>query len=188
MFDSPRALDEDIFALFGSIYVPVYFIEGNHDVHVGADPIKQAMKDYGIYVLDNNMVHHGEWAIIGLNHMNADAKKHNVHVRDTKHTVQSTIEKLKPDSAKPTILLHHSPDGLQYAADAGVDLFLTGHTHGGQMFPITLLAQLMFTYNKGCYKVDNMHAYVCSGTGTFGPPVRIGTTSELCVIQCVPIV
>lgn len=186
MFDSRRALHEDIFATFAQIQAPIYFIEGNHDVHVDVAAIKQAMRDHGVTVLENEITQFGELTIIGLNHMAADAQTRNVHVRDMTHTVQSVLEELSPDPDAPTVLLHHSPDGLNYAAAAWADLFLAGHTHAGQLFPITYLAKYLFTYNRGRYVVDGMDAYICSGTGTFWPAVRIATRSEICVLELVP--
>ncbi|USN57657.1 MAG: metallophosphoesterase [Candidatus Peribacteria bacterium] len=186
MFDSRRALHEDIFATFAQIQAPIYFIEGNHDVHVDVEAIKQAMRDHSVTVLENETAQFGELTIIGLNHMAADAQTRNVHVHDMTHTVQSVLEELAPDPNAPTVLLHHSPDGLQHAAAAGVDLFLAGHTHAGQLFPITLLAKQLFTYNRGHYVVNGMDAYICSGTGTFGPVVRVATRSEICVLELVP--
>jgi predicted MPP superfamily phosphohydrolase len=186
MFDSRRALHEDIFAVFAELEAPVYFIEGNHDVHVNVSAIKKAMKKHGAIVLENEQVQCGELTIIGLNHMAADAENRNVHVLDMTHTVQSVLEEMKPDTDAPTVLLHHSPDGIKYAAAAGVDLFLAGHTHAGQLFPITLFAKYLFTYNRGRYLVDGMDIYICSGTGTFGPAARIGTRSEIGVLKLVP--
>ncbi|MFI3317379.1 MAG: hypothetical protein SNF93_07440, partial [Rikenellaceae bacterium] len=83
-----------------------------------------------------------------------------------------------------SILLHHNPVGATYAAENGINLYLAGHTHAGQLFPATLVAGLMFEYNKGLYEYDeNMQIYVSQGTGTFGPPMRLGTHSELTIIN-----
>ena len=86
----------------------------------------------------------------------------------------------------PLILLHHGPAGIKYAAEAGVDLYLAGHTHGGQMFPATLVARAIFEYNKGLHKFRNTYIHVCEGTGTFGPPMRVGTISEMTILNLIP--
>lgn len=88
------------------------------------------------------------------------------------------------DPTLPSILLHHNPVGAKYAAENGINLYLAGHTHAGQIFPATLVAKMMFEYNKGLYKYDdNMQIYVSQGTGTFGPPMRLGTHSELTILH-----
>jgi predicted MPP superfamily phosphohydrolase len=67
----------------------------------------------------------------------------------------------------------------------GIDLMLAGHTHGGQMFPATLISQVLFPFNKGLYVQGNTQIYVSQGAGTFGPRLRLGTRNEITQIKLV---
>jgi predicted MPP superfamily phosphohydrolase len=100
--------------------------------------------------------------------------------------LETTLPKLKLNPDLPTVAFHHSPIGIEYFHEAGVDVLIAGHTHGGQMFPWTLLAPLQFPYTKGRYTYKGMQIYVSQGAGTFGPPLRIGTSNELSHIVLVP--
>lgn len=83
-------------------------------------------------------------------------------------------------------MLHHSPDGVRYAHKKGVDLYLAGHTHAGQLFPITLIAGMIYKFNKGLYNYNGTKVFVSQGAGTFGPPMRTGTHSEITVVRLIP--
>lgn len=87
------------------------------------------------------------------------------------------------DQRKPIILLNHEPNGLQEAADAGVDLMLCGHTHAGQFFPLTIVQPFAWENYWGIKKIDNMYSIVTSGIGVYGPAVRVGTNSEVMQIK-----
>ncbi len=122
--------------------------------------------------------------IVGLDYMIPDKNTYDIHEINNENTIESALPAVGIDRSRTTILLHHNPVGAKYAADNGVNLYLAGHTHAGQLFPATIVAAMMFEYNKGLYKYDdNMQIYVSQGTGTFGPPMRLGTDSELTIIN-----
>jgi len=83
------------------------------------------------------------------------------------------------DMNRPVILMDHQPVHLEEAAEAGVDLQLSGHTHGGAVFPATLVNDRLFEIARGYGRKMNTQYYVTSGVGVWAPPVRIGTTSEI---------
>ncbi|GHV69122.1 hypothetical protein FACS1894199_17360 [Bacteroidia bacterium] len=87
------------------------------------------------------------------------------------------------DSSKPRIVLDHQPFHLEEAEENGVSLQVSGHTHDGQFFPITLLVRSMYENAHGYSKRGRTHYYVSSGLGLWGPPYRIGSQSELVVIR-----
>lgn len=87
------------------------------------------------------------------------------------------------DLAKPVIIIDHQPRELQELADAGVDLDLCGHTHDGQTFPGNLTARFFWENPCGYLQKGAMHNIVTSGAGVFGPDMRLGTRSEICVIR-----
>lgn len=100
--------------------------------------------------------------------------------------MKSILPGIPTDPDLPTILLHHSPDGIQYANEKGVDLYLTGHTHAGQLFPVTLIGELIYTYNKGLHDYNGTKIFVGEGAGTFGPPMRVGSHSTITVFDLKP--
>ena len=83
----------------------------------------------------------------------------------------------------PIILLDNTPFGLEEAEINGISLQLSGHTHHGQMFPLNLITKLIYEVSWGYKKKDNTHYYVSCGVGTWGPPVRLGSESEIVNIK-----
>jgi len=83
------------------------------------------------------------------------------------------------------ILLAHQPGDVEHATKYGFDLQLSGHTHGGQYFPFSLLVQMAHPFLKGLHKRDNTWIYINQGTGYWGPPFRIGTEPEITEIVLV---
>jgi predicted MPP superfamily phosphohydrolase len=84
------------------------------------------------------------------------------------------------------ILLAHQPRAYKAAAQAGVHLQLSGHTHGGQFFPWSLIVALAQRYYKGLSKFENTWIYVNRGTGYWGPPIRFAIPAEISFIRLVP--
>ena len=82
----------------------------------------------------------------------------------------------KPDVK---ILLAHQPKDVEHAVRYKFDLQLSGHTHGGQYFPFSLLVQMVHPFLKGLHKRKNTWVYINQGTGYWGPPLRIGTEPEI---------
>ena len=87
------------------------------------------------------------------------------------------------DPTKPIIVMNHQPFNLQAAADAKVDLHLSGHTHNGQLWPFNYLTEAIFELSWGFLKKGDTNFYVSSGFGTWGPPVRIGNRPEVVVFK-----
>jgi uncharacterized protein len=87
------------------------------------------------------------------------------------------------DMRRPVILMDHQPLDLRQAEDAGVDLQVSGHTHGGQMFPFTLINKLVYEKDKGSYRRGATQYDISEGAGFWGPPFRIGSRSEIVRIR-----
>jgi predicted MPP superfamily phosphohydrolase len=187
LFDGRIRLTKDELAPLTQLKAPVYFIEGNHDRYTGVNVIKDYLRQLHINVLENEIANFGELQVIGLNHMLADSAAYNMHAAGNSSTIKGTLENLPVNKNKPAILLHHSPDGIKYASQNGIDLYLAGHTHAGQLFPIKYIAGLIFEYNKGLHEFNGTKLFVSQGAGTFGPPMRVGTISEMTVIDLVPV-
>jgi hypothetical protein len=83
----------------------------------------------------------------------------------------------------PKILLDHTPFKLEQAEQNGMDLQLSGHTHHGQIWPVNLITKMIYEISWGYKKKGETHYYISSGAGTWGPPVRIGSSSEIVNIR-----
>ena len=186
LFDGRINLSKENLAPLSELKTPVFFVEGNHDKYTGVQIIKDYLREIGVRVLENEIVNWNGIQIIGLNHMRADNEALNIHATDKYMTIRNVLEKLSIDRLNPAILLHHSPDGIKYANQHGVDLYLAGHTHAGQLFPIKYIANLIFEYNKGLHSFEETKLFVSQGAGTFGPPMRIGTKSEITLLHLKP--
>ena len=97
--------------------------------------------------------------------------------------MKNVLSKDDLDPSKPPIVLYHTPTELEATADAGVGLQLSGHTHAGQMLPFNYLVRLMFRYMNGIYKYKDTYLYVSPGTGTWGPPMRLGSRCEITALD-----
>jgi predicted MPP superfamily phosphohydrolase len=80
---------------------------------------------------------------------------------------------------RASIVLFHQPLGYPRLAEMGVGLVLSGHTHGGQLWPVSWLGRWLYPYNAGHYQIGESHFYVSRGTGTWGPPMRLGVPPEI---------
>ncbi|MDD4150946.1 MAG: metallophosphoesterase [Bacteroidales bacterium] len=183
--DSRYALKPQYFESLKNINAPVLFVNGNHDKNTGDKQIKDLLKRYDVKVLENEVFSFEGLQIVGLNHMLADTNSLNMHATAKSQTIKSVLSNLELDKASTKILMHHSPDGIEYADKAGIDIYLSGHTHAGQLFPIIFINELIFDYNKGLHKKGNTSIFVSQGIGTFGPPIRIGTHSEIVVFDLI---
>ncbi|WEK55869.1 MAG: metallophosphoesterase [Candidatus Cohnella colombiensis] len=152
----------------------VYAILGNHEYYGGhIEQYVQKMKEIGIRVLQDEVVElHDSLYIVGRKDKTAESTGPEGRV-----AVGELTADLMKD--KPIILLDHQPTMFQQAADAGVDLMLSGHTHRGQYVPNHLFTKRLFELDWGYMRKHAMHVIVSSGFGFWGPPVRLGSRSEI---------
>jgi len=187
MFDSKAYFEKgkDVLAAFRTLNVPHYFVYGNHDEMVGISEVIAQLKNANATVLQNEIAQFGELQIIGFDNMLADENTIDPHTKPGAENIKSVMARLPIDENRPTVVLHHRPDGVKYMQEKGVDLLLAGHTHAGQIFPFSLLAKLMFGYNSGLYQYETMSIYVSEGTGSIFLPVRFGTRNEIALVRLV---
>lgn len=151
----------------------VYGVLGNHDYYGGEIPLFiEEMKEADVNILMDETILVGErFYLTGQEDvMNPDRK----HIGDLKP--ENTLE-------LPWIVMNHTPDDLNKPAEAKVDLHLSGHTHHGQMWPNNYITERIFELDYGHKLKSDMHALVSSGYGFWGPPIRIGSRSELWVVD-----
>ncbi|MCP4830151.1 MAG: metallophosphoesterase, partial [Proteobacteria bacterium] len=82
---------------------------------------------------------------------------------------------------------YHRPWGLGAAAEAGVDLMISGHTHNGQIVPFNLVVKRVFKRSIGLFRQGTTHLYVSPGTGTWGPIMRLGSRGEITLYKVQPV-
>ncbi len=152
-----------------------FFVMGNHEKYEDMDRVEQTLAETGVVVLRNEMKEYMGLQIIGVDYPEREGQKDNPVLKD-----------ISIDRSKPSVLLYHVPAGLEDAEQAGIDLQLSGHTHNGQIVPFNFLAKLFYPKVKGFYKIGKMSLYVSPGTGTWGPPMRLGSKNEITLISLVP--
>ena len=153
---------------------PIYFCIGNHERYEDLDAIVQRLESIGVEVLRSRSLLVDELQVIGID----DAEDH--------QQVAKELRRIDVDSNQYSILLYHRPRGLQDAAEKGIDLMLSGHTHNGQIVPFNYVVNRVFEYRKGLYKQGNTRLYVNEGTGTWGPLMRLGTRCEITLFELDP--
>ncbi|QMV45224.1 metallophosphoesterase [Cohnella cholangitidis] len=152
----------------------IYAVLGNHEYFGGhIEQYVAEMKKIGIQVLRDETVDiGGELSIAGRKDKTAESAEPSRRLG-----VNELISSL--DHAKPIILMDHQPTKFAAAAEAGADVMLSGHTHRGQFAPNHLITKRLFELDWGYMRKGAMHVVVSSGFGSWGPPIRIGSRSEI---------
>ncbi len=175
IFSNEVAPLKDLSSRYGS-----YFVTGNHEYYAGAKAWIEEVDRLGINVLVNEhqIIKHGSENILlaGITDFNA-GRFFSGHVSDAGKAISGA-----PNS-RVKILLAHQPRSIFAAAKAGFDLQISGHTHGGQFFPWQYFVCLQQPYVAGLHKHENTWVYVNRGTGYWGPPLRLGSPSEITLIR-----
>lgn len=171
-----RSLDRFVEPL-NAISAPrgVYFVTGNHETYLGVDRALAALAKTKVRALNDEMEIVEGLQIIGISYP----------LRGFSKDIAGIIGRLPGfDRDKPSLLLYHSPTQIAEVKSAGVNLQVSGHTHHGQMFPITLITRLIYgRYDHGLNLDGDFAVYTSSGTGTWGPMMRTGNRPEITVIR-----
>ncbi|MDR1080070.1 MAG: metallophosphoesterase [Deltaproteobacteria bacterium] len=185
LVDGNIALKPEIFDQFRNVGARQYFTTGNHEYYVDTREVLDFVRNSGIRVLLSERVEESGLNLIGMHYMNGDLNSNQGH-RVNDLGLDRELPKIGRDPALPDLLVHHSPVGVRYADGEGMEVYLAGHTHGGQVFPGNILVRRNFPYISGRYDVGGVKLLVSQGVGTFGPVMRLGTFSELQHITLVP--
>ena len=167
-----------------------FFVTGNHEYYSGAQSWIAALRKLGVQVLMNEhvVIEHitdcqdPEPAVVVI----AGVADYSAHHFDESH--RSDPHKAMdqaPDHAVFKLLLAHQPRSAAAAADAGFDLQLSGHTHGGQFWPWNHFVKLQQPFTAGLHRLHNLWVYTSRGTGYWGPPKRFGAPSEITHLRLV---
>ncbi len=160
-------MEERMAEEFRRLNAPVYACLGNHEYYAGDRDAEQFYRDAGIHLLRDSVAMVNGIAIIG---------------RDDRTNVgRKSVKELAVGGAY-TILLDHQPYHLERTEAAGVDFQFSGHTHHGQVWPISWITDAIYECAFGAYQRGNTRYYVSSGLGIWGGKFRIGTRSEYVVV------
>lgn len=155
----------------------VYSINGNHEFINGVEPSVRYAAQFGIkFLRDSYELIDSSFYVIG--------REDNSMIQFTgkqRKSLSEIVKDLDPNYAK--ILLDHTPFKLEQAEQNGIDLQLSGHTHHGQIWPANIITNMIYELSWGYLKKGKTHYYVTSGAGTWGPPVRTGSSSEIVKIK-----
>ncbi len=161
-----------------------FFVTGNHEYYWDGRAWCEEVSRLGLTVLNNEhrvIEHEGARLLLaGVTDVSAGGMVPE-HASDPARACAGA-----PEDCHARILLAHQPRSVFAAAEAGYDLQISGHTHGGQYFPMNLLVYLAQPYVAGLNRHEDMWIYVSRGTGYWGPPLRVGAPHEISVLRLVP--
>jgi len=155
----------------------IYTINGNHEFINGVDSSVRYAEHLGMKVLrDEFIIIDSSFYIVGREDvsMNSFTGRKRKTLEDIMRSINSEL---------PKILLDHTPVKLEQAEKNGIDIQLSGHTHHGQIWPANVITNIIYEISWGYKKKGKTHYYVTSGAGTWGPPVRTGSKSEIVNIK-----
>ena len=162
-------IDEDMAAEIRRIHAPIYACLGNHEYYTSEPLAERFFSDACINLLRDTVANVGNLCIIGRD--------------DRTNTRRKSMEQLAQmaDHSRYTIVLDHQPYDLGQAEQAGIDLQFSGHTHYGQVWPVSWITHAIYECPFGSHTRGKTRYYVSSGLGIWGGKYRIGTRSEYVV-------
>ncbi|MFD9426019.1 MULTISPECIES: metallophosphoesterase [unclassified Streptomyces] len=151
-----------------------YFVTGNHEYFSGAAQWVDHVRELGLHPLENARVEFDGFDLAGVNDIAGESEGQGPDF------VRALGDR---DRARAAVLLAHQPVVIHDAVEHGVDLQLSGHTHGGQLWPGSLIAGLANPTVAGLERYGDTQLYVSRGAGAWGPPVRVGAASDITVVE-----
>lgn len=150
-----------------------YYITGNHEYYGNIERYLNAIRGAGMRIVKNEVVDIDGVQLVGVDYKDTHRREDLLRV----------LGAMAVDRAKPSIFLKHEPDHLETTEAAGFSVGFFGHTHQGQIYPLNYITRQMYSgFDYGLKKFGNMAVYTSSGVGTWGPPLRLGTKSEIIAI------
>ena len=169
--DGSSIVEEDDFLAFREVNIPIIFSPGNHDYYVGIEKVVKACRKAGIIILDNESMEFDGLNIFGLPYVLYDRK-------------MPKIDESVVNDDLINIISYHVPYYWKEFSSMGFDIQLSGHTHGGQFYPVVNFTNMLFDYNMGLFKDDLGHyLHVSTGVGSMDTPMRWGTDCEFVILK-----
>ncbi|MGW3008499.1 metallophosphoesterase [Streptomyces sp. NPDC001219] len=151
-----------------------FFVTGNHEYYSGADQWVDHVRELGIHPLENVRTELPGFDLAGINDVAGQTEQSGPDYD------QALSDR---DPARAVVLMAHQPVTIRDSVRYGVDLQLSGHTHGGQMWPFTYIADATNPTLAGLERYGDTQLYVSRGAGTWGPPVRLGAPPDITVVE-----
>lgn len=163
--------------IFKNFEAKAYFVTGNHDLIYGIKELKRIMNESNIICLDNEIVKlkikDFELQLVGLSDRYS-------FLCGIKRPIKELFSKLDPDLT--TILLTHQPKDIEHVGSYRIDIQLSGHTHGGQIYPFSKIVKFFQPYFSGLYTHNKTVLYVSNGLGYWGLNIRYKAKSEIALL------
>ena len=175
LYDGTVANERRLAEPLRKLVVPfgTYFISGNHEEFRGHAKYFDAVEHAGVRLLNNEKVMLDGLQLVGVHYLDSTDADH----------FRGVLQRANVDRNGASILLVHAPHHLPVVEEAGIGLQLSGHTHGGQYFPFTSITSRIYRqFVYGLNRLGNLLVYTSYGAGTWGPPLRVGTTPEVVLI------
>lgn len=176
LFDGTRLDAQAAAAPLGGLHpaLGTFFVTGNHEEFGDPGRYLDAVRSAGVRVLRSEKAEVDGVQIVGVSYADSTQPER----------LRSALRQAALDPARANILLSHAPHGLAVAESEGVSLQLSGHTHAGQVFPFTWITRRIFReFTYGLARFGGLTVYTTSGAGTWGPPMRVGTSPEIVLIE-----
>lgn len=151
-----------------------FFVTGNHEYYSGAAQWVDHVRELGLHPLENARVEIDGFDLAGVNDIGGESEGHGP---DFGRALGDR------DRTRAAVLMAHQPVVIDEAVEHGVDLQLSGHTHGGQLWPGNYIAELSNPTVAGLERYGDTQLYVTRGAGAWGPPVRVGAPSDITVVE-----
>ncbi|MFJ4783027.1 metallophosphoesterase [Streptomyces sp. NPDC088794] len=161
-------------APLSQLKAPAYFVTGNHEYFSGAEQWVEEVRRLGLLPLENARTELPWFDLAGVNDIAGESEGQGPDF---------TKALGDRDTTRACVLLAHQPVQIHDAVDHGVDLQLSGHTHGGQLWPGNFVAEAANPTVAGLERYGDTQLYVSRGAGAWGPPTRVGAPSDITVIE-----
>jgi len=171
LVDGTAPLTHEIISPINNFKAPVFFTTGNHEFYENFDKVFKLLERTKLKILKDSKTKFQNIQLIGINY--SEEKNH----------LNNALKKIR--IKHPSLLLYHLPTNPEYLSKNNINLQLAGHTHKGQIFPFNFLVRLAYKNFAGLYTSKNKKSniYVSQGTGTWGPPMRLGSFNEITLIK-----
>jgi len=170
LFDNATTATRELSAQLKAFAAPVIFTSGNHELYTGYEKVRQMLSPTKVRWLRNEVMEFKGIRIIGVDNSYGTELLQSVLVRT-------------PPSTAFTVLMNHQPRGFDVARRHRINLMLSGHVHNGQIWPFNYVVGLFYPYLKGLHEHAGAILNVSTGTGTWGPPMRLGSRSEIVLLE-----
>ena len=170
LFDNATATTRAVSVQLKALAAPVMFTSGNHELYTGYDNVLQMLSPTKIRWLRNEAIDLSGIRIVGVDNSYGT------------ELLQGVLSRTPP-SPMFTVLMNHQPRGFDVAVRHRINLTLSGHVHNGQIWPFNYVVGLFYPYLKGLHTHADAFLNVSTGTGFWGPPMRLGSHSEIVLLE-----